>query len=83
MKAIFSEREEEIIKIIGRRKMTIEEITREVFFSDERTFDSDISVGNSIRRIIRKCSYNNLPWTLTKTRTNKKLIIKRGKNEQA
>lgn len=74
----FSEREEAIIKIIGRKKVTLETISSELFMrSTHRPFDSDISVANSVRRIIKKCLYHDLPWTLEKTRVDRKLTIKK------
>jgi hypothetical protein len=74
---MFSEREEAIIKIIGRKKMTIKDICEELF-SDTRTnrpFDAEISVGNTIRRIVEKCEYNKLDWTLFKKRVGFKMLI--------
>lgn len=66
---MFSKREEEILKIIGRKKITIKVICEELFVHthpSERPFDAEISVGNSVRRIIEKCDYNRLNWTLSK-----------------
>ena len=74
---MFSEREKKIIKTLGRRKMTLEKITIGVFKNDWIPFDATISIGNSVRRIIKKCSHHNLKWTLTKTRLDGKLTIKR------
>lgn len=74
---LFSEREEAIIKILKRKKMTLEKISSELFKGNKMPFDSIISVANSVRRIIKKCSYHELPWTLEKTRIDKKLTIKR------
>lgn len=74
---MFSEREKEVIKIIGRKKMTLGSIATELFKGERMPFDSSISVANSVRRIIGKCYYNELHWTLKKTRVDKKLIIER------
>lgn len=76
---MFSEREDEIIKIIGRKGMTIEQIAKELFEGKVKRFDYTISVGNSIRRIIKKCDYHNLDWTLNKNRDDSKLIITKEK----
>lgn len=76
----FSERELKIIKIIGRRKLTLAQITMELFQKDKtKPFDSVQVVGNSIRRIIKKCHYHKLDWTLTKHREDFKLYIKKEK----
>ena len=75
---MFSEREQRIIKIIGRSKLTIEQITKELFKrGEQRPFDDTISVGNSIRRIIKKCQHWNLDWNLSKIRENHQLYIKK------
>ncbi len=76
---VFSDREQDIIKIIGRKRITLTEISVELFKKRDEPFDSVISVSNAVRRIVKKCSYHNLDWTLTKTRKHKKLTIKREK----
>lgn len=76
---MFSEREERIIKIVGRKKLTLDEISEKLFKNEPTPFDANILVGNSIRRIIKKCSYNNLKWTFEKNRNERKLTIKKVK----
>ena len=61
---MFSESEESILKIIGRRKMTIAEITEEYFAYVEPRLDDNNYVGSVIRRIKKKCDFHKLPWTL-------------------
>jgi len=74
----FSNREQQIIEIIGRKKMTLEQISSELYKNGaHQTFDSAISTANSVRRIIKKCEFHKLAWTLEKTRVDKKLTIKR------
>ena len=75
---MFSEREELVVKIIGKRKLTIKDIAAKFFVHYERPFDAEISIGNHIRRIIKKCKHHELNWTLTKHRVNSKLIITKG-----
>lgn len=77
--SVFSEREQKIVDIIGRRKITIAEITEELIRVGELPFDGRILVSNSVRRIVDKCKYYRLEWTLTKSRENKKLMIKKEK----
>ena len=74
---VFSEREQKIIKIIGRKKITLSDISTELFKDGCKPFDTDISVANSVRRIIKKCSFHALDWTLTKSRENNRLYIKK------
>ena len=64
----FSDRENKIIKIIGSKKMTLREIAVKLFEKDIRSFDATITTGNSVIRIIKKCSYYDLKWTLMKTK---------------
>lgn len=62
---MFSTREKEIIKVLGNKKMSIEEITNKVFEGkDKKPFDAKISIGNTIRRIAEKCDFFELDWTL-------------------
>lgn len=72
----FSDREEKIIKIIGRKKMTLTEISSELF-RDEKVFDGNIKVASTVNRIIKKCSYHELNWKLSKIREYGKLYIKK------
>lgn len=75
---LFSNRENKIIKIIGRKKITLAEISDDLFEGDS-PLDGVILVSSSVRRIIRKCEYYSLDWTITRKRENKKLIIRREK----
>jgi len=75
----FSDREERIIKILGRKQMTFEEISKELFKGEAAPFDTSISVANSIRRIVMKCCFRNLDWTIEKSRQNRVLLIKKVK----
>jgi hypothetical protein len=79
---ILSTREDSIIKILGKRKMTIKEISEELFkdhHPNDRPFDAEISVGNSIRRIIEKCEHYAPGWTLIKERKGNRLLIRKEK----
>lgn len=77
MKEIFSNKERKVIKIIGRKKMKIDEITRAFYIDESTPFNARIMIGNTVRRIIRKCQHHSLPWSLEKERKDKKLTIKR------
>lgn len=74
----FSDRESKIIKILGRKKMTLEQISIELFKgSKEKPLDTNIIIANSVRRIIKKCLYHNFRWTIVKRREQGKLVIRR------
>lgn len=79
----FSDREEDILKIIGNKKtMTLRKISQDLFFHvhrNDQPFDAVISVGNSVRRIIKKCEYHGLNWTLVRKRVDGKMYITKGK----
>ena len=72
----FSSREEKIIKIIGRNKVTISFVVTKLFKDEKIPFDASILIANSINRIIKKCKFHKLNWTLIKIREDKKLYIK-------
>jgi hypothetical protein len=76
MKEVFSEREQLILKIIGKkRNMTIKEISAELFWNDPAVFDKEITIGNSIRRIIKKCEAFKIHWTLKKNKIDGRMVI--------
>ena len=64
----FSERESAIIKILGRKKMTIREISDELFKEEKNTLDAETKVTNCLSRIIKKCEAFDLPWSLERKR---------------
>lgn len=75
---MFSERELEIIKIIGKKKMSYVEIAFKVY-GMEGPFNEQIIIGNSVRTIIKKCEHYKLDFTFQKVRKEKKLFIRRVK----
>ena len=76
----FSNREQKILKIIGRKKLRLYEIAEELFKGEKKVpLDPTIVVANSVTRIIRKCEHFNVGWTLDKIRVHNKLYIKRMK----
>jgi len=73
---IWSNREQKILKIIGKKELTLEQISSKLF-KDDKPFEDDITIANSIRRIIKKCKHHDLNWTLTKSRDGRKLLVKK------
>lgn len=61
--ATFSPTETKVLKILGRKKMTITEIA-EAFYEDMIPMDPNNVIGLAIRRINRKCERAGLPWRL-------------------
>lgn len=76
---MLSDREKAIVKIIGSKTKTLEEISSELFKNTKKPFDTNICVANSVRRIIKKCDHYKLDWTLIKNRENNKLLISKEK----
>jgi len=82
MDKILTQRERDILKIIGRRYVGLALIASELFRrSESKPFDPEITVNNSIKRIIRKCKLNKLDWTLERNKVGNKLLIKKIKVE--
>ncbi len=66
MRDVLSSTEKEILKILGKKKMTIAEIT-EKYFNDPRTVAPMLPsnyIGGVIRRLSIKADYYHLPWKL-------------------
>ena len=72
---MFSDREEKIIKIIGKKEMTLGDIAQKLF-ADEMPMDANIKVNNSVNRITTKCTWYKQSWTLTKTKENNRIVVK-------
>lgn len=64
MQLTFSEHEKMVLHILGRRKMTVQEISEEFYHARELPLESRNYVAQVIRRITRKCDKLELEWTL-------------------
>lgn len=73
----FSDREEKVIKIIGRKKIRLVEITEELFKDEGKPLDATVKVAGAVNRIMRKCEYYKLNWKLVKIREYSKLYVKK------
>jgi hypothetical protein len=78
---MFSDRETKILKVLGRKTMKVEEIAVGVFEDDIRGFDSNQIIANTIIRIIKKCEFHNLPWTLNKNKKTTPMTITKGRRD--
>ena len=77
---ILTQRERDILKIIGRRHLGLALISSELFRkSDNKPFDPEITVNNSVKRIIKKCKHHKLDWTLERSKIGNKLLIRKVK----
>ena len=72
---MFSPREEKILNVLGRRRMTYQSLVDEVFTLGDVPFDAEISIGNSVRKIIKKCEAAKLKWILVKKKINGRLVV--------
>lgn len=59
---LFSPTEQKILKTLGRKQMTISEITEKIY--GPFVYDAGNTVAGAVRRINRKCEYHKLPWFL-------------------
>lgn len=77
LKEVFSDREQKILKAIGKKKnMNVRMITAEVLgLRAHEIMDAEITITNSIRRIIRKCEAFKIHWTLKKNKIDGRMII--------
>lgn len=64
-KSFFSPSEQKLLKTLGKKKMSILELT-DTMFKDEKKkpINGSILVGGMVTRINRKCAYHDLPWYL-------------------
>ena len=60
----FSEHEKMILKILGRRKMTVKELSEEFYSSRQVELASRNYVNMIIRRIAAKCEIHQVNWTI-------------------
>jgi hypothetical protein len=68
---MFSDSEEKIIKLIGRNKISIAELTT-MFFEGDEVFEANNKVAGIVRRINRKCEDAGLKWKIEGEGTGRK-----------
>ena len=61
---MFSPLENKILKILGRRKLTVTQITGSIFNRRKKSIDANNGIAHAIRRINSKCDYHRLNWFL-------------------
>ena len=64
MLVLFSEHEKMVLQILGRKKMTVQEISDTFYHSLEVPLAERNYVANIVRRISAKCEKMKLKWTL-------------------
>lgn len=64
MLPLFSEHEKLVLEILGRRKMTVQEISDTFYHSREVPLADRNYVAGIIRRIEAKCEKDKLDWTV-------------------
>jgi hypothetical protein len=64
MKNMFSPTEMKVLKILGRKKMTISEITTKLCGKHKKSINAGNIVAYFIRRINMKCKFHKLDWFL-------------------
>jgi hypothetical protein len=61
---MFSGSEHKLLKILGRRKMTISELTEEFYSEISRPINGNNSVAQIVRKINEKCDFWDLKFKL-------------------
>lgn len=64
MSELFSDNEQKVLRILGRRKMTIAELTEKFYSGGRRPLDANNKVASTVRRINEKVEYHGVPWFL-------------------
>lgn len=69
MREVFSPTEKEILKVLGKKKMTISEIT-EKFYSSGRSkpLEPNNYIASALSRIAKKAKFHDLSWRIGGTR---------------
>jgi hypothetical protein len=61
---IFSPTEQKVLEVLGRKKMSISQITRAILEGRTVFLADQNHVAGAVRRINEKCERNNLSWFL-------------------
>ncbi len=61
---LFSDTENQVIKMVGKEKLTIQQITERLYGGRTRPFNAQNYVAFVVRQITKKCDYHKLDWTL-------------------
>lgn len=59
---LFSPTENEIIKLLGKKKTTIKKLTDLFFKNQKKPLNANNVVSGAIRHINLKCAYHRLDW---------------------
>lgn len=75
MMSYFSKTEQEILDVIGKRKLTIKEITDKHFGTDQ-PLEAGNRIAGVVRRIKRKCEYyEDIGWTIRDESEGKEKLV--------
>lgn len=61
---IFSPAETKLLKVLGRRKMTIKDLAQEVYKDGPPMLSSNNAVAAALNRINKKCVFHNLDFII-------------------
>lgn len=59
---MFSPTETRVLKILGKKKMTIKILTEKYFKGQKKPYNPNNVISGAIVRINRKCDYYNQDW---------------------
>jgi len=61
---MFSEKELKVLKLIGKRRLTIKRLTRSYYKKDAIPTNGSNNIAATVRRIVIKAHMYNLKWTI-------------------
>lgn len=61
---MFSEMENQILKVLGKKALMIAEITEKCYPKKNKPINANNTVAGTIRRINMKCKAHNLKWKI-------------------
>lgn len=64
MTELFSPLETKILEVLGRKTMSIHDITEQAYSEADEPLGANNTIGTAIRRINEKCEYHELDWFL-------------------
>jgi len=62
MDKVFSPTENLVLKTLGKKKMTVADITSKIFEDPEKVMNPNAVVSSAIIRINKKCKFHKLSW---------------------
>jgi len=59
---LFSPTELRVLKLLGKKKLTVTKLTEEYFKKEKKPLNPNAVISSAVIRINRKCKYHKLNW---------------------